>query len=277
MFGEIETLRFGYETELLHTITRRFGPIPLLDRVQGRQLLDSRRRDLLGDAVRVTEALLPEVYRTYRSCLERVGGGWVGDLFVCQNPVYNASVFAQGETFDLLVHSSLINEFSSEELRFVFGHELGHVVFQHSAFPVRELVEALGGREPAATQLLLRWSRAAEVSADRVGMLCCGRLGAAISALFRTASGLAGIDEDRVLRSLRDQYEALEVALASPTPASSAVRSHPMIPIRFKAIELAALDILAFGGKTGGFSSRGFRKVDRQIAGALQRLDAQSG
>jgi hypothetical protein len=108
-------------------------------------------------------------------------------------------------------------------------------------------------------------------------MLCCGRLGAAISALFRTASGLAGIDEDRVLRSLRDQYEALEVALAGPTPASSAVRSHPMIPIRFKAIELAALDILAFGGKTGGFSSRGFQKVDRQIAGALQRLDAQCG
>ncbi|MFP4390601.1 MAG: M48 family metalloprotease, partial [Desulfococcaceae bacterium] len=140
MFGEIETLRFGYETELLHAIARRFGPIPLLDRVRGRQLLDSRRRDLLGDAVRVTEALLPEVYGAYRSCLERIGGGWVGDLFVCQNPVYNASVFAQGETFDLLVHSSLINEFSSEELRFVFGHELGHVVFQHSAFPVRELV-----------------------------------------------------------------------------------------------------------------------------------------
>jgi Zn-dependent protease with chaperone function len=277
MFGEIETLRFGYETELLQTITRRFGPIPLLDRTQGQHLLDSRRRNLLGDAVRVTEALLPEVYGVYRECLESIGGGWVGDLFVCQNPVYNASVFAQGETFDLLVHSSLLNEFSPEELRFVFGHELGHVVFRHSAFPARELVGALGEREPAAAALLLRWSRAAEVSADRVGMLCCGKLGAASSALFRTASGLAGVDEDRVLRSLRDQYDALEAALSRPGAGSAGVRSHPMIPIRFKAIELAALDVIAFGRGAGGFSSRGFRQVDRQIASALQRLEASAG
>lgn len=277
MFGEIETLRFGYETELLRTITGRFGPVPLLDGVQGRHLLDSRRRDLLGDAVRVTEDLLPEVYAVYRGCLEAIGGGWAGDLFICQNPAYNASVFAQGESFDLLVHSALINEFSPDELRFVFGHELGHVVFRHSAFPVRELVDALGNREPSATALLLRWARAAEVSADRVGMLCCGKLGPASTALFRTASGLSGIDVDRVLRSLRGQYEALEAALARPSGKTSGVRSHPMIPIRFKALELAALDIIAFGRGTGGFSSRGFRQVDRQIAATLQRLEACAG
>ena len=146
MFGEIETLRFGYETELLQTITRRFGPIPLLDRTQGQHLLDSRRRDLLGDAVRVTEALLPEVYGVYRECLESIGGGWVGDLFVCQNPVYNAGVFAQGETFDLLIHSGLLNEFSPEELREAVqaAHEQGKRVMFHAngVEPVRGAVEA---------------------------------------------------------------------------------------------------------------------------------------
>jgi Zn-dependent protease with chaperone function len=277
MFGEIETLRFGYESELLRTIARRFGPIPLLDDARGRHLLDARRRDLLGDAVRITADLLPEVHAVYRECLEAIGGGLAGDLFVCQSAAYNAGVFARGESFDLLIHSALVNEFSAEELRFVFGHELGHVVFRHSAFPVRELAEALGGREPAAAALLFRWSRAAEISADRVGMLCCGKLGPASTALFRTASGLAGIDVDRVLRSLRSQFEALEVALAKSLGPLSGIRSHPMIPVRFKAIELAALDIIAFGRRTGGFSDRGFRQVDRQIAAILRRLESGDG
>jgi Zn-dependent protease with chaperone function len=277
MFGEIAFLRFGYETELLVTLTRRYGPIPLLDYAQGRHLQEARRRDLLGDAVRVTEDLLPEVHRVYRDCLAAIGGPWAGELFVCQSAGYNAGVFAHGDTFDLLVHSALVNAFSPDELRFVFGHELGHVVFQHAALPIRELVEALGDGEPAATQLLLRWSRAAEVSADRVGMLCCGQLGPAASALFRTASGLSGVDDDRVLRSLRGQYDALEAALARPSPMPPGVRSHPMIPIRFKAMELAALDIIALGRGTGGFSGRGFRQVDRQIAALLERLEERSG
>ncbi|MEZ4529204.1 MAG: M48 family metallopeptidase [Desulfobacterales bacterium] len=275
MPSDMESLRFSYESRLFRAISARFGPVPLMDYDKSRQFLEARRRDLLGDAVRVTEELLPDIHAIYRHCLDVLGGEIEGDLFVRQSPEYNASVFAHDRRFDILIHSALINDFSGEELGFVFGHELGHVVFQHSQFPVRDLYPLVKDRDPEGSVLLLRWSQAAEVSADRVGMMCCGQLGAAATALFRTASGLRGIDANSALHSFRNQYAELETRLRSASDRTAWIRTHPMIPIRFKAIELAALDLIALGKGTGGFSEKGFRRIDQQIAATLEALEIQ--
>jgi len=269
--NDLDALRFSYEHRLLETLRSHLGVIPLIDFTQSRRLMESRRRDLLGDAARVTGDLLPEIHSAYRSALDMVGGRLSGDLYVQQSSFYNASVFAHAERFDILIHSALIRDFSIDELRFVFGHELGHVAFQHHLFPVREIIAEIGDRDPAATRLLLRYARATEVSADRVGLLCCGQLAPAATALFKTASGLTGIDVDRTLRSLHRQFSDLETQLKSAHDAAGWVRTHPMIPIRFKAMELSALDIVAIARI--GFSERGFRQVDRQVGAILEALD----
>ena len=270
---QIESLRFSYESHLFGEIRRRLGAIPLMDFNASGRLFECRKRDLLGDAVRITADLLPEVHEIYQSCLDRLGGGLTGDLFVQQSPAYNASVLAHDRRFDILVHSALLRDFAPDELRFVFGHELGHVVFSHSVFPVQEIIARVEGLPPDAARLLLCWSRASEVSSDRIGLLCCGRLSPAAGALFKTASGLSGIDTDRILRSFRLQYEDLERRICQTHDAPGWVRTHPMIPIRFKAMELAALDIIALGHGSGGFSEKGFRSMDRQISGILAALD----
>lgn len=269
---DIEPLRFSYETRLLKTIAGRIGGVPLIDHVESKHLLDTRRRDLLSDAVRVTEDLLPEVNGVYQSCLRCLGGDIAGDLFVQQSGAYNASVFGHDRKFDILIHSALLNDFSLDELRFVFGHELGHVLFQHSQFPVRDILTVLKDKDPEMSDLLTRWSRASEISADRVGMLCCGQLGAAATALFRTASGLADMDLDRVLRSFRLQFDELEAQIHSSGQKPAWFRTHPMIPIRFKAIELSALDVISLR-RGDGFSAKGFRRVDAQIAALMEALD----
>jgi tellurite resistance protein len=156
----------------------------------------------------------------------------------------------------------------------VFGHELGHVVFGHSRVPVREILGRDEGVPAALASLLFRWSRAAEVSADRVGLLCCGKLQDAVSALFLTASGILGVDEDRVLRSLRSQYEQLEAHIHDVGGSHGWIRTHPMIPIRFKALELAALDLVALRQRHQGFSWSGFRAIDAKVMGVLEKLDA---
>ena len=205
-----------------------------------------------------------------------MGGGFAGDLFIQQSPDYNASVFAHNNRFDIVIHSSLVRDFSLDELRFVFGHELGHVIFKHSLFPVKEILPQIVKVDKSLTQLLLRWSRASEISADRIGMLCCSQLGAAATALFKTSSGLPDIDMDRVLRSFRAQFEDLEKQIRLAEHRSGWVRTHPMMPIRFKALELAALDIVALGRQTGGFSAKGFQRVDRQISAILEALDVSA-
>ncbi len=235
-----------------------------------------RRTDLLGDAVRITADLLPEVHETYQSCLDILGHGFGGDLFVRQSREYNANVFAYEKKFDVLVNSALLNDFTLDELGFVFGHELGHVLFEHSRICVADILSNPERVSRDTADILFRWSRASEVSADRVGLLCCGKLTTAVTALFKTSSGLAGIDVDRMLRSFRRQYEDLEKQLREARDDLSWVRTHPMIPIRFKAIELAALDIVALRQQSGEFSLKGFRTIDQQIAGILEAIDVKA-
>ncbi len=273
---DFEPLRFSYEEKLLRAAANILGSNALMGRTMAKHLLDARRKDLLGDAVRITPDLLPEVHRVYRSCLDVLDSDLVGDLFVIQSRDYNASVFAHEKKFDVLVHSALLNDFDMGELRFVFGHELGHVVFEHSRLPVHDILSKNEKLSPRTANLLFRWSRAAEVSADRIGLMCCGQLTPAVSALFKTSSGLAGIDVDRVLRSFRSQYEELEHQIREVGDNRDWVRTHPMIPIRFKALELAALDIGALRRNSKGFSWKGFRSIDSQISFILETIEGGS-
>jgi len=267
----IELLRFAYESDLLRIINAQLGPASAkLERERTKNLFDIRRKDLLGDAVHITPDLMPETYEVYQSCLDMLGGGLSGDMFVQQSQEYNASIFAHHKKFDLLVHSSLLRDFSEDELRFVFGHELGHVIFEHSRFSVHDILSNTEGISADTANLMFRWSRAAEVSADRVGLFCCGKLDIAVTALFRTSSGLSGIDTNRMLRSFRRQYEELEKQIMEVSDHLSWLRAHPMMPIRFKALEL---DILSIKQANAGFSDKGFRRVDRQIAGILEAID----
>jgi Zn-dependent protease with chaperone function len=274
---DTEKLRFGYESRLFDILEAQLGQSLYQGSAQAQNLLETRKRDLLGNAVCVTAELLPEVHRQYQLCLDMLGANLKGDLFVQQGMEYNASVFAYQNKFDVLINSSLLKDFTPDEWRFVFGHELGHVIFGHSRFSVREILANMPDVSADTADMLFRWSRAAEVSADRIGLLCCGRLTDAVMALFRTASGLSGIDADRVLASFRGQYESLETQLREAgTDGFAWIRTHPMMPIRFKALELAALDIVALRQNYRGFSWKGFRAIDDQIARILESLDLMS-
>ena len=121
--------------------------------------------------------------------------------------------------------------------------------------------------------MMYRWSRATELSADRVGLLCCGQLETAVTALFKTLSGLSRINIDRILSSFRTQYDILKQYMEKLSDAQSWIGTHPMIPIRFKALELAALDIIALRQQPNVFSGKGFRKVDQEISLILSTLD----
>ncbi len=275
MRQELLQLRFSYEGQLFDAIRRQLGDEMTKkgDKVV-REQFHARKRHLLGDAVRITADLAPEINAEYQTCLGMLGADLVGDLYVIQSSDYNANVLAHGKRFDLLMHSSMLRDFSMPELRFVIGHELGHVIFEHSTFSIHEVFEKKQGQVDAGlAHNMFSWSRAAEVSADRIGLLCCGSMGQAVTALFKTSSGLPGVTEEQVLRSFRAQYQDLVGHIGDEGQGHEWIRTHPMMPIRFKAIELAALDVMALRASSRGFSSAGFRRIDREIASILEALD----
>lgn len=128
-------------------------------------------------------------------------------VYIEGSPVPNAWVAGLESPHVLVLTSALLELYqeSPEELRFIIGHELGHIKAQHlrtllvgrivAASLASQLVkvdaDSIGGVLASGAQVfvfgtLMHWYRAAEYSADRAGLICVGgRVDVAQQALMR--------------------------------------------------------------------------------------------
>ena len=104
------------------------------------------------------------------------------ELYVRASPMFNAYTIGINTPI-IVVDSGLVDLLDDdEEMRFLLGHELGHALSGHAVYQtlLRRLLGltgvlyavpggALGVR--AITAALMEWSRKAELSADRAGLL----------------------------------------------------------------------------------------------------------
>jgi hypothetical protein len=273
---DLTNLRFEYDHRLAYGIKNDI----LTDSQIGKykeEYFHYRRRLLLGDSIRVTKDLLPNIYKCFQECLDVLGGDdRKGELYIHQSGEYNANVLSDGHRFDVLVNSGLVKDFCDEEICFVLGHELGHVIYQHDDIPVSAIVKSSNSLSEDAERVLYKWSRSAEISADRVGLLCAGSLESAVSALFKTSSGLTTIDSRIVINSYREQYKELKDHIERVGGFHEEERTHPMTSIRFKALEMASLDMVALRADLKNFSWDSFRKLDGEIANVIDGLEGKT-
>ena len=75
--------------------------------------------------------------------------------------------------------SGLVNLLSEKELAFVIGHELGHFIFEHG----------FNDKNDISFEKFQKL-RSQEISVDRLGLISCGKLDYAMSAIIKTVSGL---------------------------------------------------------------------------------------
>ena len=119
-------------------------------------------------------------------------------VFVVQSPVINAVSSGFHEPYAIVLNSALIDALDEQELKSVLGHEMGHIKLGHTRLGV-----LLGGLDArgvllpfplnlvASTRdLVFRWwQRSTEMSADRAGLIACGRPSKAISAQIKLSVG----------------------------------------------------------------------------------------
>lgn len=181
---------FAIQHPLDRMYLKKINGIPLMPKIMG-WVLDKQRAEMealfSGDGVLVTKKSCNEVDEAFKEACDAL------DLcrdafrvFVVQDPTINA--FTTGSDVPIVVATSgLINASSKEELRFVFGHELGHYICGHVRCHAlaRLLQVGIGGAGilsaglalPAYVSvkllqpLLMSWSRYSELSADRAGLL----------------------------------------------------------------------------------------------------------
>lgn len=120
-------------------------------------------------------------------------------LYVRQNPVPNAYTFAmRGKQPFIVLHTSLIDLLTPEEIQAVIAHELGHLKCEHGVYlTLANLLilatgqlPGLGGALAQGMQAqLMEWVRCAEFSCDRAALLATQNSKVVASVLMKLTGG----------------------------------------------------------------------------------------
>ncbi|MDP3277352.1 MAG: M48 family metallopeptidase [Deltaproteobacteria bacterium] len=211
------------------------------------------RRSLLLSGLRLTPRLQPMIFNVVDECVRKLGITDPVESYCFPDPMMQAFVIREGSGKVLLGFSSgLIERLDEDELTFVVGHELGHAIYGHLAISGESLRKD-DRINPSTILRLFAYKRYAEITADRVGLLCCDDLGVAIRALFKVTSGLSNARSVRDASEFTAQFQDLR-ATTQKSEASDWLSTHPYSPLRLEALSLFARSqtFQTLQGRTGG-------------------------
>jgi uncharacterized tellurite resistance protein B-like protein len=199
------------------------------------------RKHLLKSSLRLTPSLAPMLYKIGSKCKETLGLKAAIEFYVYQSDRFNASCYPPDENrLYIILTSNILEKFKEDELAFVIGHEIGHALFNHFKYPASRIME-IGADylSPLQAMKLFAWNRNAEISADRVGLLCCQSYDAAARTFFKLSSGVTTDSLDFQMNEYLQQFVDLEDILSnSELDPEDWYSSHPFSPLRIKALEL---------------------------------------
>ncbi|OGO62734.1 MAG: hypothetical protein A2029_11425 [Chloroflexi bacterium RBG_19FT_COMBO_47_9] len=196
----------------------------------------SKHQDLLLQSQKVTPQTAPDIVPLLETTSIRLQVESV-NVFIVPSNQLNAYTFGMDSPKAIVLYSSLFKIMDFDELQFILGHEMGHVKLGHTW--LNTLVGGMAGipsslGAAAIMELAFRWwNRACEYSADRAGVLACGKPDKAISALIKLEAGsvsMTGAGMRAALQHIEtdddDMMHNLEELIAS----------HPMIAKRIDEI-----------------------------------------
>ena len=138
------------------------------------------RGRLLGSSVRIHQTQYPRVFSIVQNAAAALEIP-TPLIFVREDNFVPAVALGLGQPYALVLSSHWIELFSDDELAFVIGRELGHIAAGHTRF--HSLLSVNGNENPLISLIFGGWLRRCALTCDKVGLLCCGSLDAAIGAL----------------------------------------------------------------------------------------------
>jgi uncharacterized tellurite resistance protein B-like protein len=234
----IGRIRFASERRLFDALSGDELIAKVTEKLLKRNEEEANRRRLLASALRITDRIIP-------SLMERVAlvkrithlEGTEVETYIHNSPHHSAScMHFENGGISLLMSSGLYAKLTERELLFVVGHEFGHVVYKHHLLPARAILAQRGACDAQRALRLMSWARRAEISADRVGMLCCQDLDVAAKALIKLSCGLG---EDLIefdLPGYVSQLADIEAISRTVRAVEDFYSTHPFNPIRVVAL-----------------------------------------
>lgn len=196
----------------------------------------SHHRQLIRMARRVEAQEMPELAELARDGMKRLQPGAV-EVYALPSRELNAYTFGLGEPKVVVLYTALFKVMDADETLFILGHELGHVALGHTW--LNSLVGGLAGvPSPFSAAALLAlaflwWNRACEYSADRAGLLACGKPEKAISALIKLGAGSQALDRSALEAAYRKIDAEDDTILGG---LNEALGTHPLLIRRIEKL-----------------------------------------
>lgn len=206
---------------------------------------DTAMGQMLAASIPVTEANFPQLNRIVNDCAARLNIPRPYTVVTNQIPGLNAMTFGSDEEPYIAVTSLLAHIMSEPEMRFVIGHECGHIAMGHVIYHTAAgTMGQFSQMIPLVGQVIARsisyplnaWSRRSEITADRAGFLCCGDLEQSKRTLLHLESAFAPAESLDLETYMANSERFLEQGFLRRLGEYNA--NHPLTPKRIRALEL---------------------------------------
>ena len=208
---------------------------------------------MLAASITVSEKNFPEINAIVEDCVRALNIRRPHVVVTAEINQLNAFTFGDEQNSHIILTSLLVSAMSLDELKFVIGHECGHIAMGHliyhsaAVFLCEKLLQfttPFMGVIPArlavlgVSQALYAWERRSEITADRAGLVCCRDPHLAQKALIHLECQFLPVDKIDI-----DDYltnSAAYLGGGTLRKIGEYTANHPLIPKRVKALRLFA-------------------------------------
>lgn len=239
-----------------------------------RQLDQGVRERLMKEGIRLSEQLSPRIFRLFDDLCHALEIDAQAEVFCLPSQDINAFAILdvrKAKTYSLVgVTAAALERLDDAELKSILGHELGHILFGNNRLsallsgdannPSLTVLPALG------ESLFLRWRKKAEISADRASLLASRDFRATATSLLKATFGLSEKNLNLDIQALLSQVDEIR---GRPELMEETFASHPLLPIRLKAVELFSRSAKA---KRAGVKVSGKPLEDDELENSVDAL-----
>ena len=272
-WGRDEGVRYAYSADLMMLKSfSRLRPVELAAASVVRTSKEWMRSQLLGSSVRVSAKQFPSIYNIAAHCASVLTVP-VPNIYIQNSPVPNAFTYGTEDESFIVITSALVDHFDEDELKFVIGHETGHIQNKHVVYNTALMILTqgagvfLGWIIQPALLALRQWTRRAEITCDRAGLLCCTNLESASRSFLKLATGSHKLYPEMNLEAFLEQFEEGQQSFGR---LGEAFASHPYLPKRIYALRVFADSELYRSAASLGAGGLDMDEVDRRTSDIIQ-------